>query len=792
MEKPPGTPVILIAVLSAVVIIIAALSLISFNAQKRSIQRDSATSLTAVADMKVKTIQSWRHEMVLAGKLIFRNPNVYTSIRDAFVTGNAAAREGMAGFLNMLLENMRYRRILFRDAADVLVFAIPAPRQAPGATHASNAGEALRTRQIRLSELYRDEVSGELLLDLTVPILGMESGKEVAAGVLVFQIDPREFLYPLIRSWPSLSRTAETLLIRREGGGIIFLNDLRHTGTPALSARKPVRGDYLPAGMAIGGREGVVTGMDYRGVPVMAAVRAIPESPWFLIAKIDIAEVYAPVRQRAGWIAALAAALIALAAATASLYLKDRRLLHYRRQYRIEYERAMYGLRYEAIIKQANDIIVLFEEDGTIVETSDNALKAYGYAPEELRGMDIRLLREPETRGGVDAMIRKVAESGSIRFESIHVRKDGTRFPVEVSASCFELQGKRHFLEIYRDVTERREAERALVESELKFRMLFDNSGDAIFIHDFDGHILEVNNVACERLGYDREELMRLTPMDFDAPDFADNFPKRTGELMEKKWIVFESAHMTRDGTRIPVEISSRVIDYRGKPAIISTARDITARKKAETALKTALAEKNVLLREVNHRVKNNLAIVSSLLNLQAGQISDPQARKALQESRERVRTIGLIHEKLYRTRDVTHIDIGEYLSGLAAQVIESYLGGAGRVRLETRIEPVSMNIDQAVPCGLIVNELVTNALKYGFPAGRSGTVRVDLERSGDGNLTLIVADDGAGFPENVDIRTAKSMGMQIVALLSEQLGGSGEFLPGKGVTFRLTFKAIG
>jgi two-component sensor histidine kinase/sensor domain CHASE-containing protein len=204
-----------------------------------------------------------------------------------------------------------------------------------------------------------------------------------------------------------------------------------------------------------------------------------------------------------------------------------------------------------------------------------------------------------------------------------------------------------------------------------------------------------------------------------------------------------------------------------GTVEVIALVRDITERELAEEARR-----KEILLREIHHRVKNNLQVITSLLALQARSTADERARAMLTESRDRVRSIAVIHEKLYEAGS-GRVDFANYVRDLVAHVRTSWTGGSEEVGIDVEVENVALDLDVAVPCGLVINELLTNALKHAFPAGRRGTVRVSMGRRDGGHLLLQVADDGVGVPEGLEITTASSLGMRIVVILAQQLKGT-------------------
>jgi two-component sensor histidine kinase/putative methionine-R-sulfoxide reductase with GAF domain len=217
--------------------------------------------------------------------------------------------------------------------------------------------------------------------------------------------------------------------------------------------------------------------------------------------------------------------------------------------------------------------------------------------------------------------------------------------------------------------------------------------------------------------------------------------------------------------------------------------KDITQRKRVEEQIKTSLQEKEVLLKEIHHRVKNNLQVISSLLHLQANYVKDAQAIDMLRESRDRVRSMALVHEKLYRSKDLARVDLAEYTRNLASHLFRSYETTGRRVQMNIDVGDVDLGIDAAIPCGLIVNELVSNALKHAFPAGRGGEVYIGLALA-DGQYTLVVRDNGTGFPPGLDFSNTDSLGLQLVGMFVRQLNGAIEMAEAEGTTFRIQFPA--
>ena len=338
------------------------------------------------------------------------------------------------------------------------------------------------------------------------------------------------------------------------------------------------------------------------------------------------------------------------------------------------------------------------------------------------------------------------------------------------------------------DQTERKKAEEALLKSETFYRAIFENTGTATIIVGVDT-IISMANKRCEALsGYTVEEIEnKLSFMDFVHP--------------EDQQRILEYHKMRRSGdVNIPDEYEFRLLDKDGEErqimlhaSIIPSTTDsvvslldITQRKTAENEVKRSLNEKELLLREIHHRVKNNMQIISSLLNLQRSYIHDEEAANILQESQGRVKSMALIHEKLYQTSDLARINVEEYIQSLTMNLFHSYTVNPG-IKLSMDVSDLYFNIDTAVPLGLIINELVSNSLKYAFKDRDEGEIRISLlETAEPGKYLLLIRDDGTGFPHELDFAESHSLGLQLVNTLVNQLDGEIEMITNGGTTFNI------
>ena len=346
------------------------------------------------------------------------------------------------------------------------------------------------------------------------------------------------------------------------------------------------------------------------------------------------------------------------------------------------------------------------------------------------------------------------------------------------------------------DITERKQVEQALREKEERFRELAQLLPQAIFETDLEENITYNNLEAYRIFGYTQEEFKQnpLTCLELMIPEDRERALENIQRVLagEKLDPPSEYTAIRKDGSRFPVMIYSNAILRNNVPVgIRGIMIDMTDRKKAETQIQKDLKEKEVLLKEIHHRVKNNLQIISSLLGLQARYIQDEKFLNIFKECQNRVRSMALVHEKLYQARDLAIIDFQEYVDYLIRGLYRSYGVSPEQIPYKIHVEDITIAIDLAVPCGLIINELVSNALKYAFPKSfeERGKIDIKLHQIGEKEVELAVRDNGIGLPKNIDLRKTNTLGLQLVTLLAEsQLAGTATCDRKKGTRFQIRF----
>jgi PAS domain S-box-containing protein len=293
-------------------------------------------------------------------------------------------------------------------------------------------------------------------------------------------------------------------------------------------------------------------------------------------------------------------------------------------------------------------------------------------------------------------------------------------------------------------------------------------------------------------LGYSVEEFLETGRfwVEHIHPDDLGRVMESFSQLLEKKILSNEYRFKCGNGEWRWIQDDTRVI-YREDGTPIETLGsiiDITTRKRLEEEIRTSLHEKELLLKEIHHRVKNNLQVISSLLSLQSAQIKDSHIVQQFRDSQNRVRSMALIHEKLYQSNDLARIDIKGYIQSLSSYLVRSFATEARGVDFRVDVASISLGIDQAIPCGLIINELVSNSLKYAFPEELNGEVFIFFSQDENQRYHLVVGDNGIGFPENIDFQNTTSLGLQLVNSLVKQLDGTVELVCSKGTEFRISF----
>lgn len=443
----------------------------SFRKIETLIVEDKLQDLGAIADMKVAQIVAWRKRLIRHGET-FPKASVVLDEFDRWQR-HGMQPEGRRKIL-LALNGMKYvhgyKDITLFDQQGRARISTMEHGVAQDADDVALAAEAIRTGKVIISDIHRSGPNADhIRIDLATPLVVAEGESGRGVGALVFEIDPHEFLYPLMRQWPTSSPSAETTLSRREGDDVLFLNELRHKQGTALSFHLPLSTPNLPAAMAIQGKTSSLDGVDYRGARVVSVMRAVPGTPWFMVSKLDKGELLGPLARLQEWSMTLGLAFAVVGGMLAFFWLRagQMRYRHLKGQHDAAVEREVLVRHFEFLTRYANDIILVADDTNRIVEANERALEAFGYTREELLSMRIADFRDPsQALSSFSERFSELLATGELRVEDTVRRKDGSTFPVEISARVIEVQGRRYLQGIMRDISERRRVENALRKSE--------------------------------------------------------------------------------------------------------------------------------------------------------------------------------------------------------------------------------------------------------------------------------------------------------------------------------------
>jgi len=449
------------------------------------------------------------------------------------------------------------------------------------------------------------------------------------------------------------------------------------------------------------------------------------------------------------------------------------------------------------ITEQAQVAIVITNLDGVIEYVNPKFSEVTGFAPDQVLGKNPRILQSGQTPPDTYEHLWQTLRIGNVwRGEFRNRKKNGDIFIEQaVIAPILDQDGvPTHYVALKEDITVRKHNLQRLERVLQEQRMMLENDLIGI-VRIADQTVLWANPAMESMLGYYHGEMVGiparthfLSDVDYAAMFTAADPILRTGEVFRHL-----TQYQRKDGQHIWVDVSGALLHAHSKESIW-TCLDVTQRVHAESALHASLREKTALLNEVHHRVKNNLQVITSLLRLEDGRARDANTHGVLREMQGRIRSMALVHETLYRSGTFSSIDLHQYLQEVATGAFRAQAHSGNVVRLALALAPTKTSMDQATPCGLLINELISNSLKHAFNGQTSGEVRVRLQPAeGIGSQVgtlwrLSVSDTGVGLPADFEQRRKESLGLQLVSDLVRQLGGTLEISPGPGAAFTVTF----
>lgn len=456
---------------AVVALLVASTSYFGFHQIESLFEKEGMEKLGAIADMKAGQIAAWYANHRRVGES-YSHDSVLAREFEQWLLAGAPAGEGRQRLLKILADLQHvsgYKTALLLDKQGKV--KISSTREAAiGAEEMQLALRAMQQHKVLFYDIHRNSYGDRgSSIDMLAPLSIAGNQNERIVGVAVLQIDPDQFLFPIIQSWPTPSPSAETLLVRQEGSDVLFLNRLRHRNNDALMMRLPMTTPKLPAAMAIKGVRSVTDAIDYRGVRVVAEMRHIPGTPWYVISKVDRDELFGSISHLKKLSAGMGALIASIGVLLVLFWFRGQtaliRLL--KAQHKSAIERTLLEKHFEYLTKYANDIIIVADETGNIIEANEHALEVYGYSREELLGKHVvDLLELSEDKTSFKSQLQQLKDEGKLRYEAVSLRKDGSTFPIEISTRQIGVNGVNYFHSIGRDISQRKRDEVALRKSE--------------------------------------------------------------------------------------------------------------------------------------------------------------------------------------------------------------------------------------------------------------------------------------------------------------------------------------
>ena len=807
---PPGEPtdtiprgMIIAAVLLFITIIAAGMYF--YQSQEHQIKDNIANDLSTIATLKVNQIATWREERLFDARGM-SSDTFFGEGADHYMTyGDNESREKILRRFHALNASYFYDNVLLVDPqGNVRLSFDPAITSIQPSVKAQ-INESLKSGDAVLTDFYQIPGSHHTHLDVISPLLIQENGSEKPVGAVLLSINPDDFLYPFIQSWPVSSKSAETLLVEREDDHVLYLNELRHRNNTALNLTIPISQTNIPAVMAVLGTTGAFTGEDYRGVDVISVLEPVPGSPWFMVAKVDNEEAFSGWRSSSALIIALVAGSIVGALIIVGLLWQRRQKNYYRSLYTAKAERGRAEAELAAALQKLKEAHH-FAHIGTWDWDMENDTVTWSDELYNIAGRDPSLpaptyaehprVYTPASWDHLSSAVTRTLTTGEpYNLELELVRPDGSkRWVNAVGGVKRDGNGKViGFHGTVQDITERKLAEEALRETNAYLNNLFDYANAPIITWDPGFHITRFNHAFEHLTGRSQEEVLGKT---LDLL-FSDESRKASMALIQmafkgERWETVEIPILTREGSvRTVIWNSANVLDLDGRTiSTIAQGVDITERKLAEVALQQVNKQLNLLSSITRHDILNQLMALKGYLYLSKEMIDNPTTLTGYIQKEEQA--ANTIERQIKFTRDYQKLGVAapEWQSVNAS--IQKAIAGLPMRDIYVEIDPKNPEIFADRLFEKVFYNLIDNALRYGGDLMK--TIRFSSYRS-DTNLTIICEDDGVGISAEDKKRLftkgfGKNTGLglflsrEILAITGITITENGT--PGKGARFEI------
>ncbi|MBN2469761.1 MAG: PAS domain S-box protein, partial [Anaerolineae bacterium] len=581
-----------------------------YHTQQQLLQSEAEDELQAIADLKVNQIAAWRAERLADAGVLSRNSLVVEEVTAFFANPQATSQqERLLDRFQDLVDLYHYADVILVDPEGEVRLAQSGSLAPLDPEALRFIAEALRTRQPVLTTLHQNTADPEPHIATVAPLFASDDPAAPAVGAIILRSDATQFLFPLIQSWPLSSTSAETLIVRRDGDAVLFLNELRHQSGTALNLRIPLTETNVPAVMAVLGEEGIVSGLDYRGVEVLSVLRAIPDSDWYMVAKIDTAEVLADWITRSRLIIALMVGAVAILGLAGWSTWQGYEKTNLQRLYQEEKARQESEARYHTTLFSIGDGVIVTDSQARVTLLNPVAEALTGWTQAEAIGRpleEIFVIVNEETRAPVESPVERVLQEGVIVGLANHtllLARDGREIPIAdsgapIHAGAGEISG---VVLVIRDQTDERAAQMKLAASEQRYRSFFENNRAVMLLVDPEtAQIMDANPAAALYYGWDHETLCSMRIDEINTLSTDEVLSEMAAARAEKR-NQFLFRHHRADGTIRDVEVYSVAVTLEGRQLLYSIVHDVTDRLEAERQVRLNESRLQSLFRISQH-----------------------------------------------------------------------------------------------------------------------------------------------------------------------------------------------
>ena len=803
------------AVLTAIIIIYAA-------GQKRRILGEAKTEMEAVANLKSEQVSEWKSERLNDATLIHENVTLVEHIDAMFIKDNSVREKSrLIQLLTTLIESYDFGGAVLLDAGGNPGIAVPPSEAVMGEYLRNNVTKAISNPVISISDFHTAAVVSYLHLDLLIPMKMPYEGDTVLAGVLVLRIDPEKELFPMLSTWPTPGSTAECILFRFEGDSVVYLNGSRLAGydkTVTFATGEMERSVMNPEA----GQNQSQTFTDYTGTEVVASVKKVPGTDWYLIAKKDTSEILARFSREIIVLWMIMGIVYLALASMAWLIIKSTKARYIRDKQQEELNRQAIMKHFDFVMKHGNDIILLIDSDMNIVEANERAVSTYGYPREKLIGMNVSEIRTPTEVPMLADHVKNLNEAGSSYIETIHLRSDGTTFPIEISAYTVEVEGKRFYQSIGRDITDRKRTEEEMRESNKKLSTIINNLRGVVFRcnNDKNWTMQYISDGIYELAGYLPNEFINNKIRTYSSiidPEDVNMVWNTIHDALETGYLyTIEYRIITSSGNRKWVwERGRGYYEDEKLVALEGFISDITERKRIEEELIRAKEKaeqsdrlKTAFLHNISHEIRTPMNAIVGFTTLLDSPDTNDESRKQyidiIYQSSNQLLSI------ITDIVDISNIETGQVkithsainLNNLIRNLFDQYRVRAQQQNLVLNFsthldEGEAMVVTDETKVIQIFSNLLNNALRF----TKKGRIELGYVVRGD-MVECFVSDTGIGIaPEHqekvferffqVEGPSSKQysgtgLGLSISKAYAELLGGSIWLIstPGEGSLF--------